>query len=181
MKKPPEYLRIIVLSFLTAVLLYSCYTENKAKQQFNKAILSYPHVPLDYCSAQFPDKPDSVIIRTDTLIEIATMDSLVYDTLLLNHDTTLIRTIVKTVKIYIKKDSIIYRENRAEQERLQLALLECQKTTAALVQKNTFLEQERNEWKGKARKRGWMFLGLIFLIVGAVGMRVYLKSKSIIK
>jgi hypothetical protein len=81
----------------------------------------------------------------------------------------------------IRKDSIIYRENRAEQERLQLALFECQKTTAALVQKNTVLEQDRNDWKGKAKKRSWMFLGLIFLVVGAVGMRLYLKSKSIIK
>src|SRR6188768_1606844 len=98
----------------------SCYTEKKAKQQFNKAVLSYPRIPLDYCAAEFPDKPDSVIIRTDTIINIATMDSLVYDTLLLNHDTTLIRTIVKTQKIYIKKDSIIYRENKAEQHRLEL-------------------------------------------------------------
>jgi len=168
-------------AFILLFGLVACNTEKKALSKTQIYLFKHPEFSAGYCAEQFPDKPDSVIIRTDTLIEIATMDSLVYDTLLLNHDTTLIRTIVKTVKIYINKDSIIYRENRAEQERLQLALLECEKTTASLVQKNTVLEQERNDWKGKARKRGWMFLGLIFLVIGAVGMRLYLKSKSIIK
>src|SRR6187402_2417802 len=126
-------------AFILLIGLSSCYNQKKATTQFNKAVLSYPKIPLDYYAAQFPDKPDSVIIRTDTIINIATMDSLVYDTLLLNHDTTLIRTIVKTVKIYIKKDSIIYRENRAEQERLQLSLFECQKNAGLILQENNNL------------------------------------------
>ena len=168
-------------AFILLIGLSSCYTENKAKQQFNKAVLSYPKIPLDYCAAQFPDKPDSVIVRTDTIINIATMDSLVYDTLLLNHDTTLIRTIVKTVKIYINKDSIIYRENKAEAERLKLAWTDCQFNNTALVVNNQKKDIEISELKAKAKKRGLMFWGLIFLVIGAVGTRIYLKSKSIIK
>lgn len=167
------------LTIILLIGLSSCYNQKKATTQFNKAVLSYPKIPLDYCAAQFPDKPDSVIIRTDTIINIATIDSLVYDTLLLNHDTTLIRTIVKTVKIYINKDSIIYRENKAEQEQLQLALLEANRTIAAVVADKAKVEKERDEWKGKARRRGWEFWGLIFLVIGAIGMKLYTKSKKI--
>ena len=167
------------LTFILLIGLASCYNQKKATTQFNKAVLSYPKIPLDYCAAQFPDKPDSVIIRTDTIINIATMDSLVYDTLLLNHDTTLIRTIVKTVKIYVNKDSIIYRENKAESQRLQLALNDCQYNNNTLLASNQDKDKLIAEWKGKARKRGWEFWGLIFLVIGAIGMKIYSKTKKI--
>jgi len=166
-------------TFILLFGLVSCYSEKKATTQFNKAVLSYPRIPLDYCAERFPDKPDSVIVVTDTVMGAYVVDSLVIDTLL--HDTTLFRTMVKTQKIYIKKDSIIYRENRAEQERLQLALLEANKNVSDLIDKNTVLEKDRNEWKGKARKRGWEFLGLIFLVVGGLAVRIYMKSKSLTK
>ena len=157
-------------AFILLIGLASCYTEKKAKQQFNKAVLSYPRIPLDYCAAEFPDKPDSVIIRTDTIINIATMDSLVYDTLLLNHDTTLIRTIVKTVKIYINKDSIIYRENKAEQERLQLMLTSCMNNNNTLVGKLDEKDKLIADWKKKAKTR-WLWIAL--LIGGAATVAIF--------
>ena len=157
-------------AFILLIGLASCYTEKKAKQQFNKAVLSYPNIPLDYCAAQFPDKPDSVIISTDTIINIATMDSLVYDTLLLNHDTTLIRTIVKTVKIYINKDSIIYRENKAEQERLNLMLINCQSNNNILVGKLDEKDKLIADWKKKAKTR-WLWIAL--LIGGAAAYTAF--------
>jgi len=170
-------------SFILCFGLLGCNTAQRKLEKTQEYLFKHPEFSAGYCAEQFPDKADSVIVKTDTIVEIQFMDSIVFDTDTLYKDSLgfKYRTITKIVTKTIRKDSIIYRENRAEQERLQLALLECQKTTAALVQKNTFLEQERNEWKGKARKRGWMFLGLIFLVVGAVGMRLYLKSKSIIK
>lgn len=163
-------------AFILLIGLASCYNQKKATTQFNKAVLSYPKIPLDYCAAQFPDKPDSVIIRTDTIINIATIDSLVYDTLLLNHDTTLIRTIVKTVKIYINKDSIIYRENKAEQEQLKLAWMDCQTNNGVTLAKNAQLERELNDWKHKAKTR-WLWIAL--LIGGAAAYTAFkiLKPK----
>jgi len=156
---------------IIAIFVFSsCYNEKKATSQFNKAVLSYPKIPLDYCAAQFPDKPDSVIIKTDTLINIATMDSLVYDTLLMRHDSLLMRTIVKTQKIYIRKDSIIYRENKAEQQRLQLALNDCQTNNNLILKSNQDKDLIIAEWKKKAKKR-WLWIAL--LIGGAAAFTAF--------
>jgi hypothetical protein len=152
------------------IFLFGCYNQKKATTQFNKAVLSYPKIPLYYCAERFPDKPDSVIVRTDTIINIATMDSLVYDTLLLNHDTTLIRTIVKTQKIYIKKDSIIYRENKAEQERLRLELDKCQHNNNVLLDKLDEKDKLIADWKKKAKTR-WLWIAL--LIGGAAAYTAF--------
>ena len=164
------------LTIILLIGLSSCYNQKKATTQFNKAVLSYPKIPLDYCAAQFPDKPDSVIIRTDTIINIATMDSLVYDTLLLNNDTTLIRTIVKTVKIYINKDSIIYRENKAEHERLQLMLTSCMNNNNTLVGKLDEKDKLIADWKKKAKTR-WLWIAL--LIGGAATVAIFKVIKAV--
>ncbi len=168
--------------FLTAVLLYSCYTENKAKQQFNKAVLSYPKIPLDYCAAQFPDKPDSVIItNVDTITEVVFMDSLVSDSVLVYDTfahTSYIRKIpTKVITKTVVRDNIIYRENRAEQERLQLALLECQKNTGLEMAKNTKLEQDLAKWKRNAKIRWWWIALLIGGFVGTIAIKIFGKTK----
>jgi hypothetical protein len=152
-------------------LIVGCYSEKKATSQFNKAVLSYPHIPLDYCAAKFPDKPDSVIIKTDTLVEIATMDSLVYDTLLLKHDSLLMRTIVKTKIVTVRKDSIIYRgPNLAEEKRLQLLVNDCQTNSNAILKSNQDKDLIIAEWKGKAKKR-WLWIAL--LIGGAAAYTAF--------
>jgi len=168
-------------TFILLFGLLACNTEKKALSKTQLYLFKHPEFSAGYCAEQFPDKTDSVIVKTDTVTEIQFMDSIVFDTLFRDSLGFKYRTITKVVTKTITKDNIIYRENRAEQERLQLALLSANKNITDLIAKNTVLEQDRNEWKGKARKRGWMFLGLIFLVVGAVGMRLYLKSKSIIK
>ncbi len=156
------------LTIILLIGLASCYSEKKATTQFNKAVLSYPHIPLDYCAERFPDKPDSVIVVTDTVMGAYVVDSLVIDTLL--HDTTLFRTIVKTQKIYIKKDSIIYRENKAESQRLQLALNDCQTNNNAILKSNQDKDLIIAEWKGKAKKR-WLWIAL--LIGGAAAFTAF--------
>jgi len=163
-------------AFILCLGLASCYTEQKAKNQFSKAAVSYPKLPIDYCADHFFVKPDSIIVKTDTITEIIFMDSLVNNTDTLYRDSLgfKYRTIYKTQKIYIKKDSIIYRENTA-------ALKACEidkSILTGLLKEQTALAAK---YKGQANKRGWMFWGLIFLVVGAIGMRLYLKSKSIIK
>src|SRR5688572_1053905 len=167
-------------AFILCLGLASCYTENKARQQFSKAVVAYPQIPLDYCADQFPDKADSVIVyetKTDTLWELLQF----YDTTSTNDTIRITDHKTKIVTKTIWRDSIIYRENKADQERINLMLIECQRNSNVLLAKLDAVEKDRNEWKGKARKKGWMFWGLIFLVIGAIGTRLYLKSKSIIK
>ncbi len=172
----------LILLILIVFIIFSfsgCYTENKAKKQFNKAVISYPKIPLDYCAAQFPDKPDSVIVKTDTVTEVIFMDSLVNNTDTLYRDSLgfKYRTITKIVTKTIKRDSIIYRENRAEQERLQLALLECQKNTGIEMAKNTKLEQDLAKWKRNAKIRWWWIALLIGGFVGTIAIKIFGKTK----
>jgi hypothetical protein len=163
-------------AFILCFGLASCYTEQKAKNQFSKAAVAYPAIATGYCAEQFPDKPDSVIVKTDTVTEVIFMDSLVNNTDTLYRDSLGLkyRTIYKTQKIYIKKDSIIYRENTAAVKACEID----NSILTGLLKEQTALAVK---YKGQATKRGWMFWGLIFLVIGAVGMRLYLKSKSIIK
>lgn len=153
---------------------------NKAQRQLEKTqlyLFKHPEFSAGYCAEQFPDKPDSVITNIDTVTEIQFIDSLVTDTLLFNDTVRITEYKIKTVTVTVRKDSIIYRENRAEQERLQLALLESQKNVTDLIAKNTVLETDRNNWKGKAKTR-WLWIAL--LIGGAVaytGFKLYSKFK----
>jgi len=178
-RKPPKFILYAILIFLLAVAIFGCNTEKKALSKTQLYLFKHPEFSAGYCAEQFPDKPDSVIIKTDTLIEIATMDSLVYDTILLNHDTTLIRTIVKTQKIYIKRDSIIYRENRAEQERLQLALFECQKNAGLILQENNNLKASLATWRKTANIRWWWIALLIGGFVGTIAIKIFGKPKIV--
>jgi len=142
-------------------------------------LFKHPEFTAEVCAEQFPYKPDSVIVKTDTLTEIIVMDSLVFNTDTLIKDSINVRYITKVVTKTIRKDSIIYRENRAEQERLQLALLACQTNNGVTLSKNTKLEQELNSWKGKAKTR-WLWLML--LIGGAVaytGFKVFKTVKGV--
>lgn len=155
---------------------------NKAQRQLERTqeyLFKHPEFSTGYCAEQFPDKPDSVIVKTDTVTEIIVMDSLVFNTDTLIKDSINVRYITKVVTKTIRKDSIIYRENRAEQERLQLGLLECQRNNGVTLEKNLKLEADLASWKGKAKTR-WLWLML--LIGGAVaytGFKVFKTVKGV--
>jgi hypothetical protein len=159
--------RIAVILLLGLV---GCNSEKKALSKTQLYLFKHPEFSAGYCSEQFPDKPDSVIIKTDTIVEIATMDSLVYDTLLLKHDSLIMRTIVKTKIVTVRKDSIIYRENKAESQRIQLALNDCQTNSNAILKSNQDKDLIIAEWKGKAKKR-WLWIAL--LIGGAAAFTAF--------
>src|SRR6187399_120780 len=162
-------------AFILLIGLASCYSEKKAKQQFNKAVLSYPRIPLDYCAAEFPDKADSVIVyetKTDTLWELIQF----YDTTSTNDTIRITDHKTKVVTKTIWRDSIIYRENRAEQERLQLGLLACQTNNGITLAKNTKLEQDLVSWKKKAKTR-WLWIAL--LIGGAATVAIFKVIKAV--
>jgi len=151
---------------------------NKAQRQLEKTqeyLFKHPEFTADVCAEQFPDKPDSVIIRevsTDTVTQVEQLT----DTLRYNDTIRITEYKIKTVKVTVRKDSIIYRENRAEQERLQLGLLACQTNNGITLAKNTKLEQDLADWKKKAKTR-WLWLAL--LIGGAAAFTVFKVYKGI--
>jgi len=164
-------------AFILLVGLASCYTENKARQQFSKAAIAYPKLPADYCATTYPVK-DSIIrdtlLTTDTLV---TPGQDLTDTITIN-DTVRI-TVTKTLPAKIITNTVrirdtIYQTNTAE---VSACKIDNSRLTALLVS----VTADRDKYKAKANKRGWMFWGLIFLVIGAIGTRIYLKSKSIIK
>lgn len=141
-------------------------------------LFEHPEFTAEICAENFPDKADSVIIKTDTITEVIINDPIIEITDTAYFDTSNCKpiTILKTKTITIRKDSIIYRENRAEQERLQLALISANKNITDLIAKNTVLEQDRNDWKGKAKTR-WLWIAL--LIGGAAAVAIFKVIKAV--
>ena len=155
--------------------LVSC---NKAQRQLEKTqeyLFKHPEFTADVCAEKFPDKADSVIVyetKTDTLWELIQF----YDTTSTNDTIRITDHKTKVVTKTIWRDSIIYRENRAEQERLQLGLLACQTNNGITLQKNTKLEQDLASWKKKAKTR-WLWIAL--LIGGAAAFTAFKVFKTI--
>lgn len=162
---------------IIVIFLFGCNTAQRKLEKTQMYLFKHPEFSAGYCAEQFPDKADSVIIRTDTIIEPLFLDSLVYETDSLYFDTSNCKPKIYIKKITVRKDSIIYRENTAEQHRLQLALLSCQDNNNTWLQKYTNLEAENAIWRGRAKTR-WLWIAL--LIGGAVaytGFKVYSKFK----
>lgn len=148
-------------------------------QQF---LFNHPEFSAGYCAEQYPVK-DSIVTR----------DSIQYDTLYVPAETSeetapmnpgdneppfevvpnkevITKYIIKT----IRKDSIIYRRDVAEERRLNLSLQACQGNNNNLVNKNDILQKQLNEWKGKAKTRWWWILALL----GAAAAYTVIKLKS---
>ena len=162
-------------AFILCLGLAACNAEKRTQRY----LFEHPEFTAGVCAEQFPDKPDSVIIKIDTITEIIFMDSIVKDTDTLYRDSLgfKYRTIIKVITKTIRKDSIIYRENRAEQERLQLGLLACQTNNGITLAKNAQLERELNTWKHKAKTRWWWIALLIGGFVGTIAIKIFSKTK----
>jgi hypothetical protein len=154
---------------IIAIFLFGC---NKAQRQLEKTqlyLFKHPEFTAEVCAEKFPDKADSVIVyetKTDTLWELIQF----YDTTSTNDTIRITDHKTKVVTKTIWRDSIIYRENRAEQERLQLGLLACGKNNTVLLTKNQELENSMHAWKKKAKTR-WLWIAL--LIGGAAAFTVF--------
>ena len=165
----------------TVILFIGLVSCNKAQRQLEKTqeyLFKHPEFTADVCAEKFPDKADSVIVyetKTDTLWELLQF----YDTTSTNDTIRITDHKTKVVTKTIWRDSIIYRENRAEQERLQLGLLACQTNNGITLVKNATLERELSEWKKKAKTR-WLWIAL--LIGGAAaytGFKIFKTVKGV--
>jgi len=203
-------------AFILLVGLASCYTENKARQQFSKAAIAYPKLPADYCATTYPVNAvtDSTDYKNSKRIIDSLASALLNDSLLSNDERIRLTLEIERVRSLIVEpkncDSLsntIYKLVSREKQRcdkLQSAynnllvasqnlkpvhdtventakLKACELDNSQLTSLLIGVTADRDKYKAKANKRGWMFWGLIFLIIGAIGTRIYLKSKSIIK
>jgi hypothetical protein len=155
-------------SLILLIGLVACNQQRKTQRY----LFEHPEFTAEVCAENFPDKPDSVIVKTDTVIEIIFMDSLVFNTDTLYRDSLgfKYRTVTKVVTKTIRKDSIIYRENKAEQERLNLMLIDCQKNNNVLLSKLDEKDMLIASWKKKAKDR-WLWIAL--LIGGAAAFTAF--------
>ena len=160
---------------IIAIFLFSCNTAQRKLEKTQEYLFKHPEFTAGVCAEQFKTKPDSVIVyetKTDTLWELLQF----YDTTSTNDTIRITDHKTKVVTKTIWRDSIIYRENKAEQEQCNLALLSCNKNITGLIDKNTKLEQDLADWKKKAKTR-WLWIAL--LIGGAATVLVFKVIKGI--
>lgn len=165
------------LLLFSVLIVTSCYTEQKARQQFSKAAIAYPKLPADYCANEFPIR-DSIttdtVLTTDTLF-IEGQD--LTDTVTVN-DTVRI-TIIKTLPGRVITNTVhirdtIIRENTAA---LAACKIDNSNMTSLLVKQTA----QTDKYKGQAGKRGWIMWSLILLIIVYSGWKVYGMFKPKIK
>lgn len=152
-----------------------CYNQRKATTQFSKAVIAYPKIGSDYCANEFPVHDSTItdtLLTTDTLY-IEGQD--LTDTVRIN-DTVRI-TVTRTLPAKIITNTVhirdtIYQTNTA-------ALKSCEIDNSKLIELTNKQAADIEKYKGQANKRGWMFWGLVFLVVGYTAARIYSKSKKI--
>ncbi len=179
--KPPHtnnFFIYWIIAIALAFTLGSCHSEQKALRKTQEYMFSHPEFSAGYCAERYPVK-DSIVTR----------DSIQFDTLYVQwpeepapmnpgdnappfevKPEQVTRYITKT----IRKDSIIYRRDEAEERRLNLSLQSCQGNNNNLVNKNDEIQKQLAEWKGKAKARWWWLAALI----GAAAMYTVIKFKS---
>lgn len=156
---------------LIALILFGCYSEKKANQQFSKATTAYPAIAANYCAITYPVK--DTVIKGDT---ITTWDTLylqgeTFTDTLVTKDTVRITTIIKqpakiiTNTIYIK-DTII-KENTAKLEACQLE----KNTLLNLLKKKTDEADNLKHWRNI-----WMLIAIGLMLID--GVRLFFKIKS---
>lgn len=161
------------------LLLASCYSQKKATEQFNKAALNYPEIPATFCANEFPVK-DSVIkdtvITTDTVL---IQSGITEDTIIVKVKDTLRVTIIRELPGKVITNTIHIRDTIIRENTAALKSCEIDKSKAiGLLVKKT---DEAEKYKGQAKKRGLFMWGLLALIAAYIGLRIYLRTKKIIK
>jgi 5-methylcytosine-specific restriction endonuclease McrA len=166
-------------AFILLFGLIACNIENRQKSKAQLYLFKHPEFSAGYCAEQFPDKPDSVIVHeietiTDTLWNYSGTDTIRVS----GSDTIrIIQYKTNTITKIQRRDSIIYRENRAEQERLQLALFECQKNAGLILADNNSLKASLATWRKTAKIRWWWIALLIGGFVGTIAIKIFGKTK----
>lgn len=173
----PQTWQEIMKYLLLILLLSSCYSERKAKNQFSKAAIAYPKIPAEFCADEFPVK-DSVIkdtvITTDTLY----IEGLADTVMIQDFDTVRI-TITKTLPAKVITNTVHIRDTIIKTNTAEIAACEIDKSklTGLLVSKT----DEADKYKVQAKRRGQFMWSLIAILIAYIGLKIYLRTKKIIK
>ena len=157
---------------LIAILFASCMTPQKATDYLKKK-----DKLDDVCAENFPVK-DTFIVG-DTVIDTDTLETFeVYtDTTTLRDTVYITRTLPgKTITKTITRTDTIRRRDFAYENVLADQVRQCTDLQLQLIDKNTKLTEQVEDWKGKARKRNW----IILILIGAIGAYTFLKIKKLI-
>lgn len=160
---------------LLILILTGCYSEKKARQQFDKAATSFPKIPAEYCADEFPIREETIrdtLRTTDTLYS----DMVIYDTIMVQDFDTIRMYITKTLPGKVVTNTIritdtIIRENTAD---LKLCVID-KSTLTDLLSKKT---AEADKYKGRAKTRGLISLGLLLFILIVTALNIYLKARK---
>lgn len=161
------------LLIIISILLFSCSVEKRAQKKVSW-LLSRDLMD-DNCARLYPNR-DSVVVRDSITRDTTYQDSAVYlrDTVYRDGDTIYREKKCPPVKIItntIRKDSIIYRTNTAEVERLKGEILEKEKIIKEkdqlIVQKDK--KAEKNDW--------WKWACLITWALIAIGITFKIAKK----
>ena len=170
---------VVVFILIGALSALGCYNQRKATNQFSKAVVAYPKIGADYCGDAYP-VPDS-IIKGDSVF---TTDTVTYfeqlsDTVMIQDFDTVRVYITKTLPAKIITNTIhtidtIIKEGGGTLAKLTSCQIDNSRMTGLLVT----VTADRDKFKAQAKKWGWMFWGLVFLVVGAIGMKLYTKVRK---
>jgi len=164
---------MIIALLAVIIALSGCYGERKAREQFAKAAIAYPEIPAAYCANEFPVK-DSVIRDTTLTFDTLFIEGL-SDTVFVQDFDTVRMTITKTLPGKVITNTVhiidtIIRENTA-------SVAACEIERSKLIGVIAGITKERDEYKGRAQKRGWIMWGLALLIAVIVGLNIYKRIK----
>lgn len=162
------------MKYLLIILIFIAALGCNQLKKTQRYLFEHPEFSSEYCAEQFPNK-DSVTIRYDTVLDIISW----VDTVFVK-ETAVGDTIYKTKVVYktvyqtktLTRDSIIYRSNTAEFERLRLVLQSCQNVNNEMAKINTEQSHEIDKWKSTAKTRFWWILLLIGGGIVYTGMKL---------
>lgn len=162
-----------------AILLYGCYTKQKATSQFSRAAVAYPELPAGYCATVYPVR-DSIIKGKDSLVfdTIYTGGEIEYDTVYSVRLDTVFVTInsiylpKKTIRERIIRTDTVYKENTAA-----LDLCNIERRNAVLNETRALAESDK--WRKIAKKRFWVIMGMGAGI--ALGVFALIRKRAVSK
>lgn len=168
----------LMLMITTAILLFSCYTEQKAQRQLNKAYDRHLNVVAKFVHKEFPceEKPAEVIHDTSyDFIEIACQDAL-NDTIYKN-DTIILPVHLKPKTIEVYKNKII----KIPSEKIYVTkIVKDSAEMTILHTKINQLQKDKDELNIKLEKKNEWIKWLLIVLAGLLLITVSIGWASML-
>lgn len=159
-----------LIIFIGVLFLFGCYTERKAKEQFGKAVSSYPEIGSNFCAITYPPKDTTIRDTTRTSETIYLPGEERTDTVKVL-DTIRITKTIKLPGSHTRDTVWITNTVKVtDQAALKSCDLERQKVVNLLVAKTADYD------KMKKTRNIWMIIAICCFVI--IGVGTYLKLKK---